>query len=388
MTVLTSSIDYLKRSPMFQLSLTSKELFHSNFVSWVVSNYMEACSPVFSRYVDHGSEWTISEVKREEGNKDITIYFRNEDGQVKTLIIENKVKSLPNYEQLSRYTTADPSEHYVLLSLVKPTFTESNKVYIPEFDKEWTCISYLDLAQLLEELIPDIEVKNSYHANIIRDYIRLASSLHEITEDIVGEIRKDTYNYYRSTNSVFEQLREVRLHDFFLKLKHEMMAVEFYKEMSNRLPDLKFVPAKRWEDARDGEVFVSSGFTNGSGISEVKYVIGEKNGGPIILGIQIQALQFRLFVEGDRNISFKTAERLLESNEWYDFSMAIGLGVTEETVYPKSNKPFNTYSQTFFYQYTKIQECQIDRLIKVVADYIEYVHRLKQGGGSRVSFDG
>ena len=31
----TTAIDYLKTSPMFNLSLSSKELFHSNFLYWL-----------------------------------------------------------------------------------------------------------------------------------------------------------------------------------------------------------------------------------------------------------------------------------------------------------------------------------------------------------------
>jgi hypothetical protein len=376
MIVANNPVQYLKESPMFQLSLTSKELFHSNFICWVITNYRKECSPVFSRYLHEADDFFIINVKREEGNKDIIIYFGNHDGQTKKLIIENKVKSLPNYEQLVKYTTKDQSETYILLSLVSPPFSQSGKVYIPEFNKEWTCLSYQDLAHLLQEIVHEIEAMNSYHANIITDYIQLVLSLHHLTLDVIGEIRSDRYNYYGSSNKSFETFREIRMHDFFLKLKHEMIALEFYKVLHNRFPDLHFVPSKKWEDAKAEEVFVDSGFTNASGLSEIKYVITEKADSPIILGIQIQGNQFRLFVEADKKISLKVAEQLVNHNLWFNFSKAIELGVTEIEKYPKlgkQKKQFNTYSQTFFYQYTKIQECEMEKLIELVSDYIAFI---------------
>jgi hypothetical protein len=373
-------VHYLKESPMFQLSLTSKELFHSNFISWVLTNYSKECSPVFAAYLQEGDDFTITNVKREEGNKDINIYFRHEAGLTKKLIIENKVKSLPNYEQLAKYTTNDPDESYVLLSLISPPFSQNNKVYIPEFNKEWTCINYQDLAHQLQDVVSAIEAKNPYHANIVLDYIGLVSSLHQLTQDAIGDIQAEHYNYYRSSNKDLESFREIRMHDFFLKLKHEMIALEFYQAIEERFPHLHLVPTKRWEEAQADEVFVGSGFTNGSGLSEMKYVITETANSPIILGIQIQGTMFRMFVEGEKKVSLKIAETLRTNGLWFDFSKAIELGVTEREEYPKpgkQNKKFNTYSQTFFYKYTKLQECQNANLIELVCHYLAYLNENK-----------
>ena len=35
LTAYEKAINYLKTSPMFNLSLSSKELFHSNFLYWI-----------------------------------------------------------------------------------------------------------------------------------------------------------------------------------------------------------------------------------------------------------------------------------------------------------------------------------------------------------------
>ncbi|EMI09195.1 PD-(D/E)XK nuclease family protein [Anoxybacillus gonensis] len=373
-------ISYLKESPMFQLSLSSKELFHSNFIAWVISNYKNACSFLLTKHLNIESDFLITHVKREENHKDITVYFSNNEGESRKLFIENKVKGIPTYEQLLNYTTTDERVHYLLLSLIKPAFAQENKVYINELDKEWKCINYYDLAQILKELVGEVQEKNSYHANIIKDYIDLAISLHNLTEEINGDIRKEAYNYGTNSN-ILDQFREVRLHDFFLKLKHEMIAVEFYKEIKQRIPGIKLVPYKKWEKANVGEVFVGSGFTNGSGISEVKYVIGERFGSPIILGVQIQDTQFRLFTESSKRISIKIAEQLFRNNLWFNFSEAVKSEITEKEEYPKpgiKGKKFNTYSQPFFYRSVKLRECPIDSIVKIVTLYIDYIHREKQ----------
>ena len=108
------------KSPMFQLSLGSKELFHSNFLFWIWQ-----VSPEMFRYliqqlfeksgcpVDF-SEWGERfEVKRESNNYDLCVLA---DNSVK-LVIENKVKSIPNKEQLDGYWNETTNAKHLLLSL-------------------------------------------------------------------------------------------------------------------------------------------------------------------------------------------------------------------------------------------------------------------------------
>src|SRR5690606_11692082 len=86
-------IESLQSSALFRLSLSSKELFHSNFLAWLFEMYPKASGHALSPYIKNKNV-SIKEkegVKREKRNRDLTIHFDN--GEV--LIIENKVKSLP-----------------------------------------------------------------------------------------------------------------------------------------------------------------------------------------------------------------------------------------------------------------------------------------------------
>jgi hypothetical protein len=117
-------IEQLSQSPLFQLSLSSKELFHSNFLAWLFTNYKQESSKVLRVFIDdNNNNYTISNVKREEKNRDLTVYFQDKNGSAKKLIIENKVKSIPNYQQLVNYSKdGTKEEYYILLSLAKPFF--------------------------------------------------------------------------------------------------------------------------------------------------------------------------------------------------------------------------------------------------------------------------
>ena len=46
-------IDGLKQSPLFQLSLASKELFHSNFLAWLCVTYPDHAGRLFAAFLNY-----------------------------------------------------------------------------------------------------------------------------------------------------------------------------------------------------------------------------------------------------------------------------------------------------------------------------------------------
>ena len=94
-------INKLKKSPIFNLSLSSKELFHSNFLSWLAESYNEEFGNIFIKYLkEEPSDSRIEDIKREKKNIDLSFKYSN--GQ--ELLIENKIKSIPYAEQLIKYS--------------------------------------------------------------------------------------------------------------------------------------------------------------------------------------------------------------------------------------------------------------------------------------------
>ena len=107
----------LKNSPMFQLSLASKELFHSNFLAWVGSlpfdkgkehpfrELMFKLGAIHALDDSWGETWYVA---REYMNFDLCVLSKMpsvDEGlnpQI-LLVLENKVKSIPYKEQLDKY---------------------------------------------------------------------------------------------------------------------------------------------------------------------------------------------------------------------------------------------------------------------------------------------
>ena len=50
------TIEKLKKSPLFNLSLSSKELFHNNFLYWIGHNYPSEFGGLFSKYLNEQPE--------------------------------------------------------------------------------------------------------------------------------------------------------------------------------------------------------------------------------------------------------------------------------------------------------------------------------------------
>ena len=138
----------LEQSPMLQLSLGSKELFHSNFLYWLWKAEPDAFWKIMSGF--NIIQEDGMEVYREKNNFDFSIY--NKDGYV-VAVIENKVKSVPDKVQLEGYDSKikkilknkpDKIEKNkrILLSLMESNFNASGW-------KKWSYWGYLELLNYL-----------------------------------------------------------------------------------------------------------------------------------------------------------------------------------------------------------------------------------------------
>ena len=150
----TDNLEILRNSFMFQLSLASKELFHSNFLYalWLSDkdNFFEILKLL-------GLEIPVSNgpyiAKREYNNYDFCIAKdNNPDKGIKNdniiLVLENKVKSVPLKSQLDRYSKKFTSTTpiFVLLTLTEE-FQQKE-----EIKKNWKIITYRELIEALRKV--------------------------------------------------------------------------------------------------------------------------------------------------------------------------------------------------------------------------------------------
>lgn len=230
-------IETLKSSPIFNLSLTSKELFHSNFIAWLISEYPVEMWSVFSKYTSLESEkYKIKEDSIDREQKHIDIMFDvvevgKDDNKFIKIIIENKVKSLPYLDQLEEYSKKFPNACSILLSLSKPNHLLNNNLKVQIGEKEWYLFTYEQLADALSRidfgLIPT--KNNEYHKMLIYDYICFVKNLVEINK--ITEIHdNEIFNWY---GNVFKDLDNIRLGDFYVKKKCENMINLIFDEIKN-----------------------------------------------------------------------------------------------------------------------------------------------------------
>ncbi len=364
------TIQNLKESPLFNLSLSSRELFHSNFLYWLANNYSSKFGALFASYLKaQPDDFTIDEIYREKKNIDLSFTYSN--GQ--EVLIENKVKSIPYIGQLEMYSQNNTdNQNYILLSLSKPAFFEGQDTMIIG-NVEWHYISYTKLKNMLCKLQGGIE--NEYHAQIITDYCVFINGLVEINT-LCGLENDDTFDFHSNKHdALYNYLEDIRLHDFYLKRKYELLAYKVYKELKSRGKNMTpFSAPLDWKNAREKTIYMNYGMTRSQGLMDLKYFISKK----VLLGIQIQGDQYRMVIEDNDN---KTANKLkdkLNSEEnklWFGFTSFPDGFESIKKVYPQQKgKVFNKFGKNFFYKSVKLgTDLKIKEIIDVILLDVEKI---------------
>ena len=199
-------IEKLKESPMFNLSLSSKELFHSNFIDWLISVNKDGMSEVFSNLLK--DEVKISKCDREKKTFDLYIECEND----LTIIIENKFKSIITEPQLKEHNEKmkkdnlnDSNSRKLLLSL---NFGRHERNVGAKCG--WDVIDYTRLCGELNKLRMDEE----YHRLLLKDYCEFVSEISRYFSESNTDLLK------LSLPDMWEQskkLAEIRLRDFYKK---------------------------------------------------------------------------------------------------------------------------------------------------------------------------
>lgn len=176
----------------YQLSLSNLELYHSNLFAVVLEKSEYSNHKFFSNVIDINKKYTDLKVYREKNSIDLTIEVIDEDRETHVIFIENKVKSLPDENQLVRYSEKDSSAKGILLSLVEPGFDLPNS---------WSRRSYGDLIEYYDDLLEKVD--ETFRLFLI-DYIDYMKNVEKFIEKIsYGE----SYFLEESSNKVLDGMR-------------------------------------------------------------------------------------------------------------------------------------------------------------------------------------
>ena len=370
MEEILKTINELKTSPMLYLSGGSKELFHSNFLYWLGVNYRDAFQQLMTKICSINASWPENWiVRREHLHLDLCVTYKKETGKTRKgkpvseeyafIIVENKVKSLPDLIQLRRYEQVYANHNsgctYVVLSLVKDFPSQK---YLND-NTRWQLHHYDELAQMIRDYCTDSAISQE-HRPYIRDYCKYVENLCKLTETWTID-EQSTFLSQR------DDLRELRLNDIYEKVHYAQIAALLAEKLKagivNDSDEERVILGmsnidvilRQCEDADKilsffgcpeakpfGQVFISSGMSYGVGLVEAKVKIAED----CCFVIQVQGNHYCHGIECDGIVNKKLSEL---QKRFIDFKQG---GLKKRDA--KATSEICHYKYGFIYKWQKI----------------------------------
>lgn len=334
------NISFLKQSPVFSMSLGSKELFHSNFWAWIIEQ--EEGRPFINVFFPDFKLSDFKEVKREDGNRDLVI----RDVAGNEYVIENKIKSYPSLKQIEDYRCFKG----VLTGIKEPPF---------ELPKKWEFKSYKTIGEKLQSIARCFP--EGFNRKIIEEYSKVVLAIDEIINESLNE-RKEYLSFETSKTS---DLQSIRMLDVYKKAKADDFAVR----CEDLIKDIKPLIEKTGWDC-----WISRSFHNGKATISFDIQKGSEKDYKGMIGVQIEDNQFRLFLGVSK-------EKGMHAKEIFDQGIKMGWfdstfdKKTNRTVFGHPTKMSKTpcsYSDRWVYQYfdTWTEECDLQQydLLKSLID--------------------
>lgn len=212
-----SKIEVLKNNVMFHLSLSDKELFHSNFLAWILSSDFPLVTT--RRLLKLPAAGTL-DVAREKKNLDLTIAF----GSDIVLVVENKIKSLPTWKQFEGYSEKVSADVRKLL-LAPRMFIE---VCAEEIPSDWGKLTYENLAKALAK---DAE-KFGKNLAFVRELVLRYSEFVTAYCGILDSLKKFGKAPFFFPKKSREALDEIRLGGVCEKLRFAVLRAALAKTLN------------------------------------------------------------------------------------------------------------------------------------------------------------
>ena len=326
------AIGTLKDSPMFHLSLSSKELFHSNFLYWIWKIDPTAFQTIMRNLgAKNVTSWPANwEVLREYESFDLCVV---EQGTKRVLLVlENKVKSIPYKAQLDKYEKKVQELYGVykdFVDLQNGIYKTNGKLYQrnpnnpksveDKFDKydqyksvdfilltlpsgfpdegsirqqgKWVIATYSQYLRTIKNLT----IQQGYKKDILTDYCSFVGALLDVY---------DTWknNCYQSDSPLLNtqyiaDAEELRIHDLYHKSKYAQICAEIQSKIQPHIQgkvsiienDDKVIFSELSNPQNKSSKFIAFGYgyTHGKPFVEVKVAFHDGHH-PIICIIQAQ----------------------------------------------------------------------------------------------------
>ena len=411
----------LNASPMYNLSLSSKELFHSNFLAWLGNNmetrpfFVAVINELVRIDLDFNGKW---EVAREDKNFDLCIREAikkekkgKEDivGYRYILVIENKVKSIPRKDQLDKYVgkveklnvNKDTKKRQFLLLTLANEFPDKNSI---SKENKWEIKTYADLAYaMIKELCC---IKEEYHKSLIVDYLSFISNLNDLVEKWQKNEKFANNDGLEDLNKISDLRAKIQFSSYCEKLKKEIRNISGIVVFDNNdVKDKEF--AKKF-DKNKLYIYVDWGYSSRGKTGLIDIAIPVTEHGPSVklnygcckpnsvIKIQVEGHSYRHVIEIFKNqknldlVAIGKGAPYTDDLGWFskdpqsDSKVKYGNNnnLFEDALYPQSenslkNKaawPFKSYNSTFIYQSKKINEsAKVDDVLNNIVDEVKRV---------------
>lgn len=339
---LNECIKKLENNPVHYMSLGSKELFHSNFWAWMLKNDHRSIECFFG---DDIKDSDIKNIEREEGKRDITIHLKNDA----SYIIENKLKSLPNKDQLLKQQGELKSfKGGKITGLVKPVFV--NEKDLPS----WTFLDYNEISKKIKEYLKKYNDINK--RSFIENYWEYLNDLLPVLQLI-----HDNYNNELITNkeTIIKNLEKIKLADICKKINMELL----FQKIS---------------ELNRGYAITNT-FNRKEATLACYYEINSC-GNNYEIGIQIQGNQFRRFFSRkndiNKSVDLEYELKALEEVGWFRSHAEIITNLNNKRQPKHFNNYFSENKYIMKYQYNYIDDYKFDSLISKIGEDMETAKRL------------
>lgn len=320
----------LKSSPLFYLFLSSRELFHTNFWFWLSTiNETETiklfCSTTINSNLKFKREHNQSSG---EFKSKVDLYITNSDN--KNIVIENKVKDFPTYDQLERIKK---SFGELDIELILATLFWSKEISF----QGWKVVTYREISEAIN---PSKFTSKQYYIDLISDYKDFTLNLAYLSEQL--DI-SDVYNFAISVNKgLYTQLNDIKLWEGYQKLRASHLLLRFNKF---------------------NQYNAAASYSINNQKATIDFLVEITNDYKI--GISIEDNQYRKFVTGPKHVQF--SENLRANDIFFSSSWMSA----------RKNKMMS-YAPNYKYQYEKIGVMNYNDLFKKINADIQLMHERKE----------
>ena len=368
----------LRINPMFRLSMSSLELFHSNFLEWLFDLDHEAFLKCFGLTVSNSATYTIEREyhlgttpvngKNKQWVTDIAVFEKADDQNEKKkkaaktdknkkliLIIENKIKSTPSKGQLENQSKESDKKakgcKKVLLSLFAYSGARHN--FIPF---------------LYKDLIGEIRTNYASHSQFvpyIKDYcdmlerLQLIIDADSVVQDAFG--KNSTKTKFFTFHKDSPNLETCGIMDAFRKYQAASLADKFENSFIITNPTTGMSLCKKTGLPMTCEHSLS----NKHACTTIAYELNSR----LCVGVQIERDQLRIFFE-DKNKKFNIPNVDTYWNNW--FAPLTPQGKSNQKGGPNYCS-YNMSKSLFIYRYVKLDDIFVSSPITInnLCKYVE-----------------